>query len=1064
MALRIAEWNIRTLLDLQPGSRPRRRTALIAHELNRYKVDIAALSETRLSGADSLTEVGQGYTFFWKGYEENQPRNHGIGFAVRTQLLSKFSETPVGISPRLMTWRIPLAKHRFLTLISAYAPTLDADDERKEEFYEALDRTMVSIAKDDKVILLGDFNARVGRADHIWPRVIGKQGMGKMNSNGLRLLSLCSEHNLVITNTTFQLKNKYKATWIHPRSKHGHQIDYIITRQSDLKDVQLTRVMRGAECSTDHFMLLSKFKLKMRPLAKLTRPTKRIDTKKLKDQETRNNYREKLAENLNNINDHRDQTVNETWNDLKSALKDSAEETLGFKTRNHKDWFDQNDAEIKQLIAVKNRAHDAWLSNPSSVNLKMTFQNLRKEIQIKLREMENSWWTNQARELQHLADKNDQHGFYNGLKEIYGPTKHTLTPVRSQEGELLKDKTAILNRWAQHFQTLLNHNNPINPDIIEQLPVLPQMVEMDNIPTFIETINAIKSLKNNKSPGPDNLPSELFKEGGNTFHSKLHELVCLIWEREEVPVDFLTSDIVTIYKNKGDRSLCDNSRGISLLPVACKILTRIMLIRLVNSIAEIILPETQCAFRKDRSTCDMIFSIRQLQEKCNEHNLDFFAAFIDLAKAFDTILREVLWLILEKFGTPPKFLSILEKLHENTQATVLASGERSEPFNINAGVKQGCVIAPVIFNIFIAAVTILCNQSVPDEDKISIEYRLDGSLFNVRRLQAHTKTSINHILELQYADDCALVAHTPEALQRSLNVIAGLYQALGLKMNTNKTEILCQRKNPGPPITFTVNNEEIKQVNNFKYLGSIITVNHNIDEEICSRINKAAAAYGRLRARVFQNENLKLNTKVSVYTAVCISTLLYGAETWTVYKRHLKQLESFHIKSLQKILNLTWRDKIPHTQIIQRANTTTIETMLAQKQLRWTGHVYRMGEDRIPRQLLYGQLPTSKRSQGGQMKRYKDQIKTTMKKCRINPSTLEANASERSGWRSTCKEGLLHHENTIHEAREAKRQRRHNQNQQAQDNPELECPECGKVCGSRIGLHSHLRWHRRHQH
>ena len=130
----------------------------------------------------------------------------------------------------------------------------------------------------------------------------------------------------------------------------------------------------------------------------------------------------------------------------------------------------------------------------------MTFQNLRKEIQIKLREMENSWWTNQARELQHLADKNDQHGFYNGLKEIYGPTKHTLTPVRSQEGELLKDKTAILNRWAQHFQTLLNHNNPINPDIIEQLPVLPQMVEMDNIPTFIETINAIKSLKNNKSP------------------------------------------------------------------------------------------------------------------------------------------------------------------------------------------------------------------------------------------------------------------------------------------------------------------------------------------------------------------------------------------------------------------------------------------------------------------------------------------------------------------------------------------------------------------------------------
>ena len=283
-------------------------------------------------------------------------------------------------------------------------------------------------------------------------------------------------------------------------------------------------------------------------------------------------------------------------------------------------------------------------------------------------------------------------------------------------------------------------------------------------------------------------------------------------------------------------------------------------------------------------------------------------------------------------------------------------------------------------------------------------------------------------------------------------------------MNINKTEILTQRKNQGPPITFTVDNEELKHVNTFKYLGSTITENHNIDEEICCRINKASSAYGRLRTRVFQNENLRLNTKVSVYTAVCISTLLYGAETWTVYRRHVKQLEAFHIKSLQKILSLSWQDKVPHTEILHRANTTTIETMLAQKQLRWTGHVHRMGEDRIPRQLLYGQLPTSKRNQGGPMKRFKDQIKITMKKCRIDPPTLETKASNRPGWRSTCREGLSHLENTIHEARQAKRQRRHNPIPQAQNNPELECQLCGKVCGSRIGLHSHLSWHRRQQH
>ena len=98
------------------------------------------------------------------------------------------------------------------------------------------------------------------------------------------------------------------------------------------------------------------------------------------------------------------------------------------------------------------------------------------------------------------------------------------------------------------------------------------------------------------------------------------------------------------------------------------------------------------------------------------------------------------------------------------------------------------------------------------------------------------------------------------------------------------------------------------------------------------------------------------------------------------------------------------------------------------------------------------------------MKCFKDQIKSTMKKCRIDPSTLEAEVVDRSGWRSTCREGLYRLENTIHETRQAKRLRRHNPTPQAQDNPELECQLCGRVCGSRIGLHSHLSWHRRHQH
>ena len=183
----------------------------MALELAKYNIDIAALSETRLHGEDSLSEVGAGYTF-WKGVPEGSRRVHGVGFAVKSHLLQHIPESPIGITERLMTWRIPLTKGRFATLISAYAPTLDADYNIKEDFYRMLDSTIQKTPATDRLILLGDFNARVGTEHLVWKGVIGQHGVGKMNSNGLRLLSLCSEQHLVITNTIFQMKNKVKTT------------------------------------------------------------------------------------------------------------------------------------------------------------------------------------------------------------------------------------------------------------------------------------------------------------------------------------------------------------------------------------------------------------------------------------------------------------------------------------------------------------------------------------------------------------------------------------------------------------------------------------------------------------------------------------------------------------------------------------------------------------------------------------------------------------------------------------------------------------------------------------
>ncbi|XP_042591969.1 uncharacterized protein LOC109084930 [Cyprinus carpio] len=711
-----------TLLDLvETPDRPHRRTALVALELARYDIDIAALSETRLHGEDSLTEVGAWYTFFWKGVPEGIRRNHGVGFAVKSKLLQRIPETPIGINERLMTWRIPLAKERFATLISAYAPTLDAEYNIKEDFYRVLDAILQKTPATDRIILMGDFNARVGSEHMVWSKVIGQHGVGKMNRNGLRLLSLCAEHQLVITNTIFQMKNRLKTTWQHPRSKHWHLLDYVIVRQKDRRDVLTTRVMRGAECWTDHLMVRSKLLMSIQPRVPRRAPNKKLNCTALNNLTIKDNLRWLLAENLNMIPEE-----SADWPALRQAIHNAASEALGQSRKHHQDWFDCNSAEIQSLLKTKHEAHKALLSCPGSPTHKATF-----------------------------------------------------TAARAKPSE-------PFGLWRTSGGISSNHTNPVDQHILDNLPDLPPTMHLDTPPLFSELRQAISGLKNNKSAGPDGIPAEVFKHGGYILTRRLHLLIQNIWEHGTLPQDWKDANIVVIYKQKGDRPVCGNSRGISLLSIAGKVLAKIMLSRLVEHISETVLPETQCGFRKTRSTTDMVFVLRQLLEKSREHHKDLFVAFIDLSKAFDTINRELLWKHLSKIGVPPKFLSILQQLHDGMQARVLMGELQSESFGVNVGVKQGCVLAPMLFNILLSALTCLFHRVLGHEDGVHVEYRLDGSLFNIRRLQAHTKTKIRQICELQYADDCAILAHSPDSMQYALNIISSLYQSFGLQVNTQK--------------------------------------------------------------------------------------------------------------------------------------------------------------------------------------------------------------------------------------------------------------------------------------
>ena len=162
--------------------------------------------------------------FFWSGLPTVACRINGVGFAVRTALLQSTQESPIVIDQRLMTWRLPLAKNRFATFVSVYSQTSDTSYGVKDRFYDTLYSTIRRISLNDKIILMGDFHARVDKNHDKWHGVIGHHGVGNMNSSGLRLLSLCSDLGLAITNTFFQLHYMHKTSWMHPRSNTGNSL------------------------------------------------------------------------------------------------------------------------------------------------------------------------------------------------------------------------------------------------------------------------------------------------------------------------------------------------------------------------------------------------------------------------------------------------------------------------------------------------------------------------------------------------------------------------------------------------------------------------------------------------------------------------------------------------------------------------------------------------------------------------------------------------------------------------------------------------------------------------
>ena len=409
---------------------------------------------------------------------------------------------------------------------------------------------------------------------------------------------------------------------------------------------------------------------------------------------------------------------------------------------------------------------------------------------------------------------------------------------------------------------------------------------------------------------------------------------------------------------------------------------------------------------------------------------------------------------------------MVRQFHDGMMVKVMDDGDESDAFPVTNGVKQGCVLAPTLFSMVFSAMLLDAFHDNEDEG-FPLRYRTDGELFKLSRLKSVKKSRHTVIRDLLFADDCALNAKTQDKMQHQLDLFANACDNFGLTISTKKTEVLFQ---PAPGRSYiepdvNVKGEKLKAVDKFTYLGSTLSQKANIDIEINNRIAKASASFGRLRKSVWERRGLSLKTKLKVYRAVVLTTLLYASETWTVYTRHARQLNHFHMSCLRRLLRIKWQDKIPNTEVLERAGQQSVQTLLLKSQARWAGHVVRMSDDRLPKQLLYGELQEGKRTVGGQKKRFKDTLKSSLKELQIKTDNWEALASDRPAWRTAVSTGARKAENRRTSVAQNKRAVRKERAASLIDlAPTVPCPACGRFFRSRAGLAGHMRVHRPRQH
>ena len=493
--------------------------------------------------------------------------------------------------------------------------------------------------------------------------------------------------------------------------------------------------------------------------------------------------------------------------------------------------------------------------------------------------------------------------------------------IKSKDGNYLFEKDQILNRWAEYVGDLFADDRPPipTPSNNEGPPIMKSEVR-----------EALRKSQNGKAAGEDGITTEMLRALEEFGVDTLTDMYNDMYATGHIPDELLQSVYITLPK-KPRATECSDFRTISLMPHVLKIFLKVIQERINQKINSEV-GSNQFGSRAGSGTREGLFCFNTIAQKHVEVDNDLYTCFIDYSKAFDRIHHATLIECLEKIGVDGKDIRIITNLYWYQKAAIKIENELSPFTSIRRGVRQGCVLSPYLFNIY----TEFIFREVEELEGISIN-------------------GIN-INNLRYVDDTALIAEDEAKLQRLVDVVKECSSEAGLDMNAKKTKTMVISKHPerDKRIEIKIDGETLEQVDQFKYLGTLVTNDARTEKELNCRIGAAKTKFSLL-SNILTSKQLSIPLKLRVLSCYVFSVFGYGSEAWTLTNAMEDKIEAFEMWCLRKMGAISYKDRVTNEDVLKKLKTQrNLLKTVKQRKLRYFGHVKR--QNGFLKQTLEGKI------------------------------------------------------------------------------------------------------------